>query len=144
MLGGAGGRGGRNAISAVSKISCAAAGISVFLAYVPLLCGEHSATLLMLPTWMYATSPDSLYVNLYVGSTVDVPNVAGTDLQLTQKTNYPWDGKVALTVTPKESKKFAIRIRVPQRGVSELYTSTPKADGNVVAGHQRRGHEARD
>ena len=95
----------------------------------PCCVGNIPRTLLMLPTWMYATSPDSLYVNLFVGSTVDVPNVAGTDLQLTQKTNYPWDGKVALTVNPKKSKKFTIRIRVPDRGVSELYTNTPKADG---------------
>jgi DUF1680 family protein len=48
---------------------------------------------------------------------------------MVQETNYPWDGKVAITVNPKESKNFAIRIRSPKRSVSDLYTSTPEAEG---------------
>jgi DUF1680 family protein len=85
----------------------------------------------MLPTWMYATSPDSLYVNLFIGSTVDVPQVAGTDVRIKQATRYPWDGKVAITVEPEQSKKFAMRIRVPNRATSELYEGTPKVSGLV-------------
>jgi DUF1680 family protein len=95
----------------------------------PCCVGNIPRTLLMLPTWTYATSPDSLYVNLFAGTTVNVGDVAGTDVEMVQETNYPWDGKVTMTVNPKESKKFAIRIRSPQRSVSELYTSTPAADG---------------
>jgi len=95
----------------------------------PCCVGNIPRTLLMLPTWTYATSPDSLYVNLFAGTTVNVGDVAGTDVEMVQETNYPWDGKVAMTVNPKESKKFAIRIRSPQRSVSELYTDSPKADG---------------
>ncbi len=34
-------------------------------------------TLLMMPTWMYAKSPDGVYVNLFVGSTITLENVAG-------------------------------------------------------------------
>jgi DUF1680 family protein len=78
---------------------------------------------------MYSKAPDGIYVNLFVGSTVTLDNIVGVDVQMVQQTNYPWDGKVAITVNPNAAKRFAIRIRVPRRDVSVLYTSTPSADG---------------
>jgi DUF1680 family protein len=95
----------------------------------PCCVGNIPRTLLMLPTWIYATSSDSLYVNLFAGTTVNIENVAGTRVEMVQETNYPWDGKVAITVNPKESKSFSIRIRVPDRNVSKLYVSTPESNG---------------
>ena len=97
----------------------------------PCCVGNIPRTLLMLPTWMYARGPDSLCVNLFVGSTVTVGGVAGTDVEVTQKTEYPWDGKVAITVSPNAPARFALRIRVPNRAVSRLYTRTPDARGLV-------------
>ena len=96
---------------------------------VPCCTGNIPRTLLSMPTWMYSKGPDGIYVNLFVGSTLTVDNVAGTDVQMVQKTNYPWDGKVSITVNPTAAKRFAVRIRVPNRNVSELYTSTPEANG---------------
>ena len=66
----------------------------------PCCVGNIPRTLLMLPTWMYATGKDSLYVNLYAGSTVTVDNVAGTKVEIEQTTDYPWSGKVAIVVRP--------------------------------------------
>jgi DUF1680 family protein len=91
--------------------------------------GNIPRTLLMLPTWTYAKTDDSIYVNLFTPITTTINKVAGTDVELTQVTNYPWDGKVAIAVNPKASKQFAMRIRVPDRGVSVLYRSTPEANG---------------
>ena len=48
---------------------------------------------------------------------------------MVQATDYPWSGKVAITVNPKTSKSFSVRIRVPDRDVSTLYRSTPDANG---------------
>jgi DUF1680 family protein len=78
---------------------------------------------------MYAKAPDGIYVNLFVGSNVTLDNIAGTDVEMTQKTNYPWDGRVAITLRPKVSKRFTVRLRAPRRDVSVLYSSTPTADG---------------
>jgi hypothetical protein len=83
----------------------------------------------MLPTWMYARGPDSLYVNLFAGSAVTVENVAGTDVEIVQATDYPWREKVTLTISPKAPKRFSLRIRVPNRSVSELYVRTPEVKG---------------
>jgi DUF1680 family protein len=79
----------------------------------------------MLPTWTYTKGRDELYVNLFVGSTVTIDNIAGASVQLVQATDYPWSGKVELTVNPAASKKFALKIRVPNRQTSELYTNMP-------------------
>src|SRR5262245_31372135 len=83
----------------------------------------------MLPTWTYSRGVDGIYVNLFVGSKVMVEDVVGTDVEMVQATNYPWDGKIAITVNPKSSKSFTLRVRVPNRDVSELYSGKPEADG---------------
>jgi DUF1680 family protein len=95
----------------------------------PCCVGNIPRTLLMLPTWVYAKSADGIYVNLFIGSTITLENVAGTDVEMVQATDYPWSGKVSITVSPKVQKNFSIRIRVPNRGVSSLYRSTPEANG---------------
>jgi DUF1680 family protein len=83
----------------------------------------------MLPTWIYAKSADSLYVNLFIGSTVTVENVAGTNVEMVQATDYPWSGKVSITVNPSAAKTFAVKVRAPNRSPSGLYTSTPRCEG---------------
>src|SRR5205823_14101461 len=91
--------------------------------------GNIPRTLLSMPTWMYAKAPDGICVNLFVGSSVTLDNIAGTDVEMTQKTNYPWDGRVTIALKPKAPKRFSVRIRMPHRDVSALYSSTPAADG---------------
>ena len=50
-------------------------------------------------------------------------------MQLVQTTDYPWSGKVTLTLNPAASKKFALKIRIPNRQTSELYTNTHAVAG---------------
>ncbi|MFD2099009.1 glycoside hydrolase family 127 protein [Flagellimonas iocasae] len=95
----------------------------------PCCVGNIPRTLLMIPTWTYVKSNDGIYVNLFIGSTIKVEKVAGTDVEMVQKTNYPWDGKVAITVNPEESKEFSVYVRIPNRKTSELYTLSPAING---------------
>ncbi|MCU0871324.1 MAG: glycoside hydrolase family 127 protein [Pirellulaceae bacterium] len=97
----------------------------------PCCVGNIPRTLLSLPTWMYTSGGDDLYVNLFVGSQVTVDGVAGTRVQLVQTTDYPWNGRVAITVNPAEEKPFNVRIRVPDRNVSQLYTASPASGGLI-------------
>lgn len=55
---------------------------------------------------------DALYVNLYVGSAAET-TVAGTDITVTQTTEYPWEGTVSVEVDPAESVPFALKLRLP-------------------------------
>ena len=77
----------------------------------------------------YVKSADCLYVNLFVGSSITVDQFAGGSVQMVQTTDYPWSGNVSIAVNPAKSGRFTVRIRVPNRAVSQLYTATPNCDG---------------
>lgn len=94
----------------------------------PCCVGNIPRTLLMIPTWTYVKGDDGIYVNMYVGSTIKVEKVAGTDVEMVQKTDYPWKGDVTITVNPKKTGKFTIYVRVPNRKTSDLYTSVPEVN----------------
>ena len=66
-----------------------------------------------LPGYMYSTSPDGLYVHLYHASELDWALQNGAKLKVTQKTNYPWDGKVEIAVDPAAAGEFTVFVRVP-------------------------------
>jgi DUF1680 family protein len=66
---------------------------------------------------------------MFVGSTVNVGEIAGTTVEMVQKTGYPWNGTVGITVNPAQPKRFAVHVRVPDRNTSELYTSVPAVRG---------------
>ena len=95
----------------------------------PCCVGNIPRTLLMIPTWTYVKGKDGLYVNLFIGSTIKVEKVAGTDVEMVQKTDYPWSGNVAITVNPKEAREFTVYVRVPNRTTSKLYAPTPAVEG---------------
>jgi len=79
---------------------------------------------------MYVKGSDGIYVNLFIGSTITVEKVAGTDVQMVQKTDYPWSGNVSITVNPGIPKRFKVYVRMPDRATSELYTPTPEVKGS--------------
>jgi hypothetical protein len=63
--------------------------------------------------YAYATSPDAVYVNQYVESVATV-SPGSARLRITQKTPYPWDGQVVLTVEPQPSPWHGeICLRIP-------------------------------
>ena len=95
----------------------------------PCCVGNIPRTLLMVPTWTYVKGKDALYVNQFIGSTINVEQVAGTDVEMVQQTEYPWSGTVSITVNPKTAAKFAVGVRVPDRHTSALYTPVPEVRG---------------
>jgi uncharacterized protein len=108
----------------------------------PCCVGNLARTLLMVPTWTYAKSAEGVYVNLFVGSKIMLENVNGTDVEMVQSTEYPWNGKVKITVNPKTRKTFTVFVRTPDRSVSKLYSTAPESDGItslVVNGASVRG-----
>jgi DUF1680 family protein len=95
----------------------------------PCCVGNIPRTLLMIPTWTYVRGDDGVYVNMFVGSTIKVDKIAGTNVEMIQKTDYPWNGRVSITVNPEQSKEFTVYVRVPNRTTSELYTPVPQVNG---------------
>src|SRR5580658_506497 len=66
-----------------------------------------------LPGYFYSTSADGIYVHLYDNSELNWGLENGVGLKVAQKTNYPWDGNVEITVTPTEPSEFTFYVRIP-------------------------------
>ena len=62
--------------------------------------------------YIYASSGDALWVNLYIGNTGQI-RIGETDILLTQETDYPWDGSVKLTISTSQPLEKEIRLRIP-------------------------------
>jgi DUF1680 family protein len=70
-------------------------------------------TFASLPGYFYSTSNDGLYVHLYDQSQLDWRLESGTPLKVRQKTKYPWEGDVDITVTPATPAEFTLYLRIP-------------------------------
>ena len=62
---------------------------------------------------VYAQSKKQVLVNLYAAGTAKLQMDDGSTLKLTQQTEYPWDGKVRLTVDPAQATDFSLKLRIP-------------------------------
>lgn len=63
--------------------------------------------------YVYGTSEDAVWVNLYIGNTTEL-SAAGQTVTLQQETNYPWDGHVKITLANvKENLNTALKLRIP-------------------------------
>jgi DUF1680 family protein len=58
----------------------------------------------------------------------------GTGLKITQKTNYPWDGRVDLAVTPAQPSEFMVYLRIPGWADSAEVSVNGKPMTGVAAG----------
>jgi uncharacterized protein len=62
---------------------------------------------------------------MFIGSTIKVEKVAGTNIEMIQETDYPWSGKIRIIVNPDQPREFSLFIRVPDRSTSNLYKPVP-------------------
>ena len=79
------------------------------------------------PGYVYAVKDNALYVNLFMPNTM-TQKVAGKDVTLTQRTGYPYDENIEISIEKTALKKeMALKVRIPGwvRGEavpSDLYT----------------------
>ncbi|MHB0997961.1 MAG: glycoside hydrolase family 127 protein [Armatimonadota bacterium] len=71
-----------------------------------------SRTIAMVGDYAYAQSDDTLWINQYIQSDVDV-SMRNKNIRMSVKTDYPWDGKVQIRVSPPSSSEFALKLRIP-------------------------------
>ena len=87
-----------------------------------------------LPGYFYSTSADGIYVHFYDNSELDWHLENGTGLKVTQKTNYPWDGNVEITVTPAQASDFTFYVRIPGWADQAQVIVSGKAMSGVTPG----------
>ena len=88
-------------------------------------------------SYIYATRGSELFVNLFVGGSAQV-TVAGTPVEARQATDYPWAGKVLITLVPKRARKFTVNVRMPgwvwgKPVPSDLYRYADAVPGASIA-----------
>jgi DUF1680 family protein len=62
-------------------------------------------------SYFYSVSDAGIWVNLYGGSTASITLPDNTEVQLTQQTEYPWNGQIMLTIDTDAA--FALMLRIP-------------------------------
>lgn len=62
--------------------------------------------------YIYAVSANDIWVNLYIGSNTSV-KVGGTRVSVETATDYPWDGNISISINPRRSKTFGVKLRIP-------------------------------
>jgi hypothetical protein len=68
---------------------------------------------------IYGKTDNGIYVNQFIGSEVTMA-MADHEINLTQETDYPWDGGISLKVDPETPVDFTLHIRVPGWAQGEL------------------------
>lgn len=58
--------------------------------------------------YMYSIGTDGLYVDLYGGNTLDTK-----DIRLTQTTDYPWNGRINISIEKAPANNYGIHLRIP-------------------------------
>ncbi|MBS1487386.1 MAG: glycoside hydrolase family 127 protein [Bacteroidetes bacterium] len=62
--------------------------------------------------YVYGQSDNGMWVNLFIGNTTTL-SIGKQTVSVALETNYPWEGKVKMTVQPASKAKFAAHIRIP-------------------------------
>ena len=62
--------------------------------------------------YMYSHTDHEIYLGLYGSSQTSIP-LAGGEIAIEQKSNYPFDGKIHLEIEPSGDQQFALKLRIP-------------------------------
>ncbi|HOQ88710.1 MAG TPA: glycoside hydrolase family 127 protein [Candidatus Hydrogenedentes bacterium] len=88
------------------------------------------------PGFAMAHADNRLYVNLYMSADAAV-TLAGKTVRLNMRTEYPWEGRVQITVQPEAPVEFALNLRIPgwaldQPVPGDLYSYLPASHPPVT------------
>jgi len=76
-------------------------------------CPPHNARLLAsLVPYVWSSGPDRAAVHLYVAGRARF-EIAGQNVEIRQRTNYPWAERVRLEIRPQAPARFTLSLRLP-------------------------------
>ncbi|MCA9837501.1 MAG: glycoside hydrolase family 127 protein [Trueperaceae bacterium] len=86
--------------------------------------------------YVLAQKDDTVFVNLYASGTGEL-DLGGQTVRLTQETNYPWDGKIKLSLETENPMRFKLALRIPGWAQGEpvpgdLYSYLGKKDKAIT------------
>ena len=106
-----------------------------------------------LPGFIYSYTSSEVYVNLFIGNETKIKFNNMQEVLLKQTTNYPWDGKIDISIEPNLERVFSLKIRIPGWALGKenpymLYHSSLKSsiklcvNGKSVAINPNNGYMA--
>ena len=83
--------------------------------YIPCFCCPPNLvrTIVKVSGWAYSLSENGVAVNLYGGNKLTTNLLDGSKLELTQETQYPWEGNVKFTIKKCKKDAFDVLLRIP-------------------------------
>lgn len=89
-----------------------------------------------IPGYIYAVTDKELYVNLFISNNANI-TLGKRKVTISQKANFPWDGKVEIMINPETNGKFILKIRIPGWAQNEalpggLYKFTDQDNEPVI------------
>ena len=98
-------------------------------------CGSSGPrAIALIPTFAYMTGKEKIAVNLYETSTFRT-KIKGAAVTISQKTDYPWDGRILVEVAVDRPVEFDLQLLIP----NFVRTGDIIIDGPVNAEHLRPG-----
>ncbi|MFC2158301.1 glycoside hydrolase family 127 protein [Acidobacteriota bacterium] len=98
--------------------------------------GSMTRFLPSLSGYIYAQRGLDAFINLFIQSTADLI-FEGLPVKFEQTTEYPWDGKIRIIVTPESPMEMTVNIRIPgwaygQPIPSDLYNYQGQTEGRII------------
>lgn len=87
--------------------------------------------------YAYGKSKDAVWVNLYGGSSLETRLADGSEIKLSQETEYPWNGRVRIKIEACSKSAFALKLRIPgwTSGASVRVNNGPSEFAPKTAGY---------
>ncbi|POZ93411.1 glycoside hydrolase family 127 protein [Petrotoga halophila] len=93
-----------------------------------------SRTLTSFPGYIYTTSDEGVYINLYENSQANII-YKEKEVKITQETDYPWDGKIRIIVSTEVIDPFSLFLRIPSwANVFDITVDGEKLNKNLEKG----------
>ncbi|MGB5667908.1 MAG: beta-L-arabinofuranosidase domain-containing protein [Maribacter sp.] len=90
------------------------------------------------PAWAYSKTENGLTVNLYGGNKLTTTLADGTSIKLSQKSDYPWNGVVEITIEEAKSEPFEMLLRIPAWAKGSTLKVNGQTVNDVVPGNYAR------
>lgn len=89
-------------------------------------------TIAEMHNYVYALSPDTVWVHLFAASSLDTAWNDGARIKLRQETNYPWQGAVRFVVDEAPAGAITLKLRIP--GWLHAGAATLRVNGRPMGG----------
>jgi DUF1680 family protein len=102
--------------------------------------GQGTRLLASLPEFIFSTTAEGLYVNLYQPAAIEWPLADGA-IRLTMRTDFPRDGAVRLSIETPKPQRAKLRIRIPSWAARDMPL---QVNDSVVASGKPGSYETLD